>query len=295
MTSVAVIAHSGKQLGGGLGELRSALSSSGVTDPLWYEVLKSKGAPKRAKRALKEGADLVFVWGGDGMVQRCVDALAGTGATLAIVPAGTANLLATNLGIPQDIEAAVQIGLHGSRRNLDVGVVNGERFAVMAGTGFDALMIRDTDSRLKERVGRLAYVWSGAKHLFGRQLRLRIRVEGKDWFKGKASCALVGNVGKVLGGISLFDEAQPDDGHLDLGVLTAKGLWQWSRALSRTAVGHADRSPFMKFTTGRTFDIQLDRKVPYELDGGERKPTRRLRIAVEPGAVTVCVPEEVAA
>lgn len=295
MTSVAVIAHSRKQLGGGLSELRAVLGSAGVTDPLWYEVPKSKQAPKRARKALKDGADLVFVWGGDGMVQRCVDALAGKPATLAIIPAGTANLLATNLGIPQDIEAAVQIGLHGARRKLDLGVANGERFAVMAGTGFDALMIRDAGSRMKNRVGRLAYVWTGVKHLRERQLRLHIRVDGKDWFDSKASCALVGNVGKVLGGISVFDDAQPDDGHLDLGVLTAKGLWQWARALGRTAVGQADRSPFMTFTTGRKFDIRLDRKAPYELDGGERKGTQRLRIAVEPGAITVCVPEEATA
>ena len=58
----------------------------------------------------------MFVWGGDGMVQRCIDALAGSDATLAIVPAGTANLLATNLGIPKDIDEAVEIGLHGARR-----------------------------------------------------------------------------------------------------------------------------------------------------------------------------------
>jgi diacylglycerol kinase (ATP) len=294
VTSVAVIAHSRKQLGGGLGELREVLRSAGVTEPLWYEVLKSKQAPSRARKALKDGADLVFVWGGDGMVQQSIDALAGSGATLAIIPAGTANLLATNLGIPEDIEGAVQTGLHGARRKIDLGVVNGERFSVMAGTGFDALMIRDASSRMKNRFGRLAYIWTGAKHIRGRQIRVRIRVEGKEWLKGKASCVLVGNVGKVLGGISVFDDAQPDDGHLDLGVLTAKGLWEWARALGRTAVGQADRSPFMVFTTGRTFDIQLNKKAPYELDGGARKATRRLRIAVEPGAITVCVPEQVA-
>ena len=64
-------------------------------------MLKSKQAPKQARAALEAGADLVFVWGGDGMVQRCADVLAGTGATMAVVPAGTANLLATNLGDPQ--------------------------------------------------------------------------------------------------------------------------------------------------------------------------------------------------
>ena len=85
---------------------------------------------------------------------------------LAIVPAGTANLFASNLGIPQDIEEAVAIGLRGDRREIDVGRFNGERFAVMAGAGFDAAMIRDAgDGGLKDRFGRAAYVWTGSENL----------------------------------------------------------------------------------------------------------------------------------
>ena len=77
----------------------------------------------------------MFVWGGDGMVQRSIDTLAGSGVTLAIIPAGTANLFASSLDIPSDIEKAVEIGLNGRDRTLDVGKINGERFAVMAGAG----------------------------------------------------------------------------------------------------------------------------------------------------------------
>src|SRR5918995_4507313 len=108
---VAVVAHSGKTLGGGLPALRRALADEGVVEPLWYEVHKSRKAPKKVRKAREKGADLIFVWGGDGMVQRCVDALAGTGATVAIVPAGTANLFAANLDIPEDLEEAVRIGV----------------------------------------------------------------------------------------------------------------------------------------------------------------------------------------
>ena len=171
MSTVAVIAHTGKTMGGGLTELRSTLALEGVTDPLWYEIPKSRKAPKRAKLALEEGADLVMVWGGDGTVQRCVDALAGSGVPIAIIPAGTANLFASNLGIPKDIAKAVRIGLHGERRPIDVGRINGERFAVMAGTGLDASMIRDADAGLKDQVGRLAYLVTGARHLKDRRSR----------------------------------------------------------------------------------------------------------------------------
>ena len=141
MQTVAVVAHAGKTFGGGLGELREVLARAGIADPLWYEVTKSRKAPKYARRALTQGAEVIFVWGGDGTVQRCIDAVAGTGAALAILPAGTANLLATNLQVPADMTEAVRVGLHGDRRRLDTGSVNGEHFAVMAGAGFDARMI----------------------------------------------------------------------------------------------------------------------------------------------------------
>jgi diacylglycerol kinase family enzyme len=122
VTSVAVVAHSGKTMGGGLVELRRVLEAEGVKSPQWFEVPKSKYAPKKVEKALSNGADLVFAWGGDGLVQQCVNVLAGS-ATLAILPA-TASLFA-DLGIPNDIDAGVRIGLHGARRKLDVGTVNG--------------------------------------------------------------------------------------------------------------------------------------------------------------------------
>jgi YegS/Rv2252/BmrU family lipid kinase len=292
MTSVAVVAHAGKTLGGGLSELRRVLTDAGVADPLWYEVPKSKYAPKGVRRALDEGADLLFVWGGDGMVRRCIDAVGDAPVPLAVLPAGTGNLLARNLGIPIDLRAAVDVGLHGAHRTIDVGRVNGARFAVMAGTGFDALMIRDTDRQLKGRLGRAAYVWTGAKHLRLTPFRARIDVDGICWFDDRAGCILVGNVAKVFGGIEAFDDASPEDGRLELGVVTANGVTQWVRALARTAVGTADQSKFVRTTKARRIKVKLDRKMPYELDGGDEKPVDRLKIRVEPAAVTICVPEE---
>jgi diacylglycerol kinase (ATP) len=290
VTSVAVVAHTGKSLGGGLTELRTLLAAEGVVDPLWYEVPKSKRAPKCVRKALAAGADLVFVWGGDGMVQRCIDVAAGTNTTIAILPAGTANLFASNIGIPKELAAAVAIGLHGGRHAFDVGVINGERFAVMAGAGFDALMIRDADGRLKNRFGRAAYIWTGAKHLRSKRVGVRIRVDGSKWFDGKTSCVLVGNVGKLMGEVTAFPDAKPDDGQLEIGVVTAYGAWQWLRTLTRTAAGKAERSPFVNVTHGKKFDVRFSKKTAYELDGGDRKPTSRLRIRVEAAAVTVCVP-----
>jgi diacylglycerol kinase (ATP) len=271
--------------------LRRELERQGVDDPLWIEVPKSRFAPKQVKRALNEGAELLFVWGGDGTVQRCIDAMDDSDAALAILPAGTANLLATNLGIPQDIEQAVSIGLRGEPRKLDVGRFNGERFAVMAGAGFDASMIQQADG-LKDRLGRVAYVWSGSENLRAKPFKAKIDVDGVRWYKGAASCILVGNVGRLFGGIDVFEDARPDDGRLEVGVVNADGITDWMRTLARTAVGQAERSPLVQATSATKVKVKLDRKVLYEVDGGDREKVKSFTIKVQPAAITICLPKE---
>jgi diacylglycerol kinase (ATP) len=290
MRPIAVIAHAGKTLDGGLPELRRVLDRRGQLNPIWCEVSRSKDAPTAVGQALKQRAELVFVWGGDGMVQRCVDVVAGSQAALAIVPAGTANLLASNLGIPKDVEAAVDIGLTGQTTRLDLGRLNGERFSAMAGAGFDARVIRDANATMKRRLGRMAYMWAVSRNLHMRPFHAEIEVDGSPWFTGDASCVLFGNVGRFFGGISAFDDARPDDGVLDLGVATAEGIVDWTRTIARTAVTGANGSPFVQTTRARAVEVRLSRKVLYELDGGARRKTRTLHVDVEPSAVSICVP-----
>ena len=167
MTRVAVIAHRGKTLGGGLAELRRVLerarrrpTSSGA------RCRRASTRPKQVEKALDRKRRPVFVWGGDGMVQRCVDVLAGTKAR-ARDPAGRHREPAGDQ--PRHPEGRrgrrSRSASPAHRRRIDVGRINGERFAVMAGAGFDARMIGDADGGLKDRFGRLAYVWTGAKNL----------------------------------------------------------------------------------------------------------------------------------
>jgi diacylglycerol kinase (ATP) len=292
MPKVAVVAHARKSVGGGLEELRECLADAGVSSPSWSEVPKSRFAPKRVKAALEEGAELVFVWGGDGMVQRTIDVLAGTGVPLAIVPAGTANLFASSLGLPEDVPDAVAVGLSGHERRLDVGKLNGERFGVMAGAGLDARIIQDADGGLKDRFGRLAYMWTASKHLRGDPFKARIEVDGELWYRGNASCILLGNVGSLFAGVDVFDNAYPDDGLLELGVSNAEGLGEWARTMAHTVIGSATKSPFVQATKVTRVVVELDRKIPFELDGGERGTVKRLKAKIEPQAITVRVPAE---
>jgi diacylglycerol kinase family enzyme len=291
--TVAVVAHRKKTLGAGLDRLRVLVSEQDVGDLLWYEVPKSRKARKKVRDALRRGADLVFVWGGDGMVQRCADAMATSGVPMAILPAGTANLFAGNLGIPADLEEAVHIGFHGRREKLDLGVLNGEHFAVMAGAGFEAEMIADADGQAKRRLGRLSYVKAAVRHVGGPLVPMKIKVDGVTWFDGEASCLLLGNVGTIAGGIEAFDDARPDDGWLEVGVSTAKGPVQWARVLGKMATGRSEESPFVRITRARTVSARFGSPLMYELDGGEREATTRLKAKAVPGALTVCLPEPI--
>ena len=120
-------------------------------------------------------------------------------------------------------------------------------------------------------------------------VKLRIKVDGTKWFKGEASCVLVGNVGTVSGGLVVFTDAAPDDGVLEVGVVTAEGRRSGLRVLGRAAGKQADQSPFVQTTRGTKVDVRLDKASLYELDGG----TARRSSASSPRQARrhhVCVP-----
>jgi diacylglycerol kinase family enzyme len=160
----------------------------------------------------------------------------------------------------------------------------------MAGAGFDAMMIRQADGNLKDRFGRAAYVWTASQSLRAKPFTAKIAIDGATWYRGRASCILVGNVGHLFGGIEVFADAKPDDGQLDIGVVNAEGIGDWARTFARTAIGQPDKSPFVRVTSARKINVKLDRKVLYELDGGDRGKVKSFKVKVEPKAVTVCVP-----
>jgi diacylglycerol kinase family enzyme len=161
----------------------------------------------------------------------------------------------------------------------------------MAGVGFDAEMIRDTDRSMKDRAGRLAYFWTGLRHVKDGATPIKIDIDGVRWFSGNASCVLLGNVGTIIGGIRAFDDARPDDGWLDVGVATARNPVQWARTLGRIMTGRSDESPFVRVTRAREVDVKLAVPRVYELDGGARGMTKRIKARVNPEAITVCVPD----
>jgi YegS/Rv2252/BmrU family lipid kinase len=294
--TIGVVINQGKRLGTGLEELRATLADLGHADPPWYEVPKSKKAPQKVRQLVEEGVDRVLVWGGDGTVRRCIDALLhdgrGDDVSVGVLPAGTANLLALNLGIPEDLRAAVEIAVNGDPHPIDVGRINDQHFAVMAGAGFDAMMIRDADdSGAKDRFGRLGYVLAGVRNTAISPAEARISVDGDPWYVGAATCVIVGNVGRLLGGIPAFPDASPTDGLLDVGVIHARRRSEWARLLGSVLTKRTAASPFARVTTAEKVRVELDRTLPWEADGGDRERTDEFDIRCLVGAIRVCQPQ----
>jgi diacylglycerol kinase family enzyme len=223
-------------------------------------------------------------------VTAVVTALAGSDVALAVLPAGTGNLLAANLGLSTDPATGVQVALEGGRRRIDVGTVDDKCFVVMAGMGFDAQMLEGTSETAKKAVGWLAYVGGALKHLRDRPMRVRITLDGGSPMPRRPRAVIVGNVGRIQGGVRLLNKAEPDDGRLDVAVLSPNNLRHWA-SLGWSLLRRQDRTPLMETYTAERIEIVSNHVQPRQLDGDLIEPGRSLKIAVRRGALLLCVPQ----
>jgi YegS/Rv2252/BmrU family lipid kinase len=258
---------------------------------LWLETTPEDPGQGLTAKAVAEGVDLVMAQGGDGTVMACVTGLAGTDVPLAVLPGGTGNLLATNFDIPADLEAAVEVALHGDRVRLDVAAMDDDRFVVMGGIGFDAAMLRDADPKLKERLGAVAYVLSGFKHLRRRATRFRLRLDDRPPLERTGQGVLVGNLGRLQGGLPVMPDARADDGLLDVAVLQTRTVADWLALAVRMLLRRRRKDPQLETFQARRVEVHCDRPQPVERDGDALDtPRDHLVIEVVPGALTLCVP-----
>jgi diacylglycerol kinase (ATP) len=209
---------------------------------------------------------------------------------MAIVPLGTGNLLARNLDLPLDDEAAAfRIGITGATRQIDVGAIEGKRFVVMAGLGFDAAIMRDAPEKLKKTVGWPAYVVSGAKHMRGRRISVTITIDDDEPIERRVRTVLVGNVGKLQGGLLLLPSARPDDGVFDIAVLAPRNVLDWARLTGRVLRRTDVPDQRMERFRGKHVVIQASRPQPRQLDGDLIEDGQTMDIQIEPGALAVRV------
>jgi YegS/Rv2252/BmrU family lipid kinase len=275
--------------------LRRAFPADAVAG--WHDTTEDDPGDGVARAAIDAGATTVVACGGDGTVRAVLEAVAGTDAALGVVSLGTGNLLATNLSLPlagDDLDAAVAVATDGRLRRIDTATVNGERFAVMAGIGFDAAMIRDAGSTTKRRFGSLAYVVSGAKNLPARLVGAAVEVDGRRVWQGRTAMVLVGNCGTVTGGLEVFPDAEFDDGVLDVAVLSARRVRDWASVLWRLLRHRSQRPDLVERFRGRTVHVTTASPMPYELDGEDRPATTSLQFEIRPDSLTVRTPNDAA-
>jgi len=248
------------------------------------------GAGPIAQKAIEDGLERVIVAGGDGSVTEAAHSLVGTKTGLAVVPGGTGNLLALNLGIPTDPEEAMQLALTGEVRPIDVGRANGAVFLVAAGMGLDARLMRDADRELKDRWGKLAYIIAGWRNLGRHHSLFTITVDGKQ-IRRYGQTVLVANLGRITAGLELVPGTTPDDGLLDVAILRTRRLRDLAALALRALLGRTRSDDLLEIHHGRHILVETSKPEPIQLDGDEIGSTNRLEVTIEPGGLLLVRPE----
>ncbi len=227
--------------------VEKTMVTAGWSTPMWLETTPEDPGAGMAEAAVAAGVQLVVICGGDGTIMACLGALAGTDVPVALLPLGTGNLLARNLGVPIEL-----------------------------------------------RAGWPAYVVSGVRHLRDPVMRVQLRIDDNPPLRRPARTVLVGNVGRLQGGLQLLPDAAADDGLLDVVVVAPRTLRDWIRLVWRVFRRDRRQHPHLERFRGRTILIEADRIVPRQMDGDVIDDGRSLHARIEPGALVIRVPQPVA-
>jgi diacylglycerol kinase family enzyme/membrane-associated phospholipid phosphatase len=273
----------------------AAARAAGWDEPMWFETTVDDAGASMTRAAIAAGADVVVAAGGDGTVRVVCAQMAGTGVPVGIVPAGTGNLLARNLGIPLSHDLAIDTILNGQDRAIDTVRIEGDdlaptRFVVMAGLGLDAAIMADAPEALKARIGWPAYVVAGARQLRYPALRVDISVDGEPPVRRRARTVVIGNVGSLQAGIPLLPDALIDDGLLDVVVIAPRQVFGWIPVMLRVLTRRRTVDDRLDRYTGRHVEVTAAHSTPRQLDGDIVAPGTQILAEVEPGRLLIRVP-----
>ena len=268
---------------------------NGWGEPMWFETTKEDPGVGQAKEALAQGADIVIAAGGDGTVRCVAEVLSGGDVPMGLLPLGTGNLLARNLGMDvTDYDGAMAGALTGTERKIDV--VRARRsdpdmeqlFLVMAGVGYDATIMADTNEDLKDKVGWLAYVDAGIRNLPGKPVKATIVIDGQTAVHRGVRSVMVGNCGKVQGNLEIFPDAKVDDGLLDIAVLAPHhGKLGWLSVVAGIIGRGRNKDTAVEYFQGKSVEITLEHNDDYQLDGDHEGEGKHVLMTVDPAAITL--------
>ena len=219
-----------------------------------------------ARRGAEEGFEKIVAAGGDGTINEVVNGLAGTNATLGLLPIGTMNVFATELGLPvHDLELCWNVIQRDSTRVVDLPKANEKFFVQLAGVGLDAQVVKETSAKLKRSFGPLSYLISAAQ-IAARQPP-RLFLQSDDATVKEGSFVLVGN-GRLYGGpFPFFKHAVIDDGKLDVIVFKSLGYLEIIKYLQDVVFSSDIRVPEIEYFQTSRLRVESDQSVPVELDG----------------------------
>lgn len=269
--------------------VQSALKVHGL-DPHVHVTTGPGDAARQAERAASAGWGLVIAWGGDGTINEAARALVQSRTVLAIVPAGSGNGLAAELGIPFDAQGAIDVASCGAIRTIDAGQVASEFFFNIAGVGLDAIVAARFAARGVRRRGAAAYLGIAASELLRRRCeRYALTIDG-DRLDAEVLFVAIANGRQYGNRVLIAPGARLDDGLLEIVVVGRLTLAEILRRLPSVFRGRLRAGPGVMMRAARTLQIDAERPIPFHVDGEPRSGGRSLRVTVHAAALRVRVP-----
>ena len=271
-------------------ETLAFLRKKGWKAEIWYTQSAGDGE-QLARKAVKQQVNLVIAAGGDGTINEVIQGLAGSETALGVLPSGTVNVWARELGIPLDDAGARNVLVNGQTRRIDLGCVNGRYFLLMVGIGFDGEVTQAVEGKPLKRLGILGYtlavLWLGPGY---RGFPVVAQID-RYVVKTRALQIFIGNTQLYAGAVKFTWQAKCDDGLLDLCIVRKRNLWGRLVVARDFLLRRSQRRQWVRYETFKTLKIETPDPIPYQIDG-EAAGSTPLEISVAPCILKVIVPQK---
>ncbi len=272
-----------------LDQALASLRHQGWQAELWY-TKSPEDARRLAHEAVVKRADIVIAAGGDGTINEIIQELAGTETALGVLPNGTVNVWAREIGLPLDALSACEVLLHGKTRHIDLGRINDRYFLLMAGIGFDGEVTRAIERKLLKRMGVIGYLLVGTLLGLGYpDFQATLNFDGKE-IKTSALQIVIGNTQLWGGAVQFTWQAKCDDGLLDVCVVRKSSVPGRLMLALDFLLRREYRRQRISYHTCTSIEIHTRQPIPIQIDGeiGGFTPAT---FTVAPGALKVIVPQ----
>ena len=246
-------------------EVRAVTTTQDIT--LFARLTERPGHAVELARACARDASMLLAIGGDGTVSDVITGALDTDTPIGIIPAGSTNMVAKDLGIPQRTRAATLVALQGCTVGVDIAKAGTTTFVHMAGAGYDAEIMRRATTTWKRRIGWLAYVLPAISQARYPAFHARIVVDGIEHRLRARMILLALGAGIIAPRFHVGAGINRSDGQIDICIFNPPGLLTMLGTLGWIAVGKPERSRWQHQLRGQRIELDADRRVPFEVDG----------------------------